>query len=220
MSPEEAQLLWDELVATGRRTDDLLLKIIESEAWLPLGYLTLAAAWSDLMGDYTLIGRDAQVAVAMQMIKDDDIIKIRGLGSARMSRLRGAIRSGADISDLGTHREWLYFYAPDSSAASAEEKDHFYKHTTGLCWPAADRKRLQEQKSQWEEDSRSDTYLRRAHRTSFPSAASSVHVDVGVDQYERYRRIAEARGSSVHREVARAVSMHFDRLERELSVSV
>lgn len=66
----QAEALFDDLRAGFLNIEVLLRKIIETQAWIPLGYDTFTQAWHDKMRGVRLAQRSTAAVVAFAMLQD------------------------------------------------------------------------------------------------------------------------------------------------------
>ena len=99
MTKREAEALWDELRDLFVNMERTIVRIIEAEAWLPIGYPTFAAAWADRMADVRLPSQECKGAVVYECIKaglsDDEIdATFRNVGGDTLRNVRANLADG------------------------------------------------------------------------------------------------------------------------------
>lgn len=90
-SQDEALKLWDELRDHFINMEKTIIRIIETEAWKPLGYATFAEAWSDRMSGVRLAG-EVRAHVVYFMLSEggetENISGVTGIGTGSVEDLK------------------------------------------------------------------------------------------------------------------------------------
>ena len=102
-----AEKLWSELRDALLNVEELINRIVETEAWKPLGYNTFIDAWADRMGDVTLTGTQ-QATVVYAMLNDGAKTSeiagaVQGVGGAKARKYAQAHESGMDTETAAAH---------------------------------------------------------------------------------------------------------------------
>lgn len=102
-----AEKLWSELRNALLNTEELINRIVETEAWKPLGYNTFIDAWADRMADVTLTGTQ-QVTVVYAMLEDgaktaEIADAIKNVGPAKARAYEQAHSAGMSAKDARFH---------------------------------------------------------------------------------------------------------------------
>lgn len=82
--------LWDELRDGFSNIEKTIIRIIEVEAWKPLGYATFAEAWSDRMSGVRLAGEVRAHVVYFMLSEGEDVDAIStttGIGAGSVADL-------------------------------------------------------------------------------------------------------------------------------------
>lgn len=102
-----AEKLWSELRDALLNVEELINRIVETEAWKPLGYNTFIDAWADRMGDVTLTGTQ-QATVVYAMLNDgaktaEIADAIKGVGPTVAHKYLQAHSAGMDTKAAAIH---------------------------------------------------------------------------------------------------------------------
>ena len=102
-----AEKLWADLRDALLNTEELINRIVETEAWKPLGYNTFIDAWADRMADLTLTGTQ-QATVVYAMLNDgaktaEIADAIKGVGPNTARKYEQAHSAGMDTEAAATH---------------------------------------------------------------------------------------------------------------------
>lgn len=95
-----AEKLWSDLRNALLNTEELINRIVETEAWKPLGYNTFIDAWADRMRDVRLTATQ-QVTVVYAMLEDgaktaEIAGAINGVGPTKARKYAQAHDAGMD----------------------------------------------------------------------------------------------------------------------------
>lgn len=90
MTKQTASDLWDELRDGFNNIEKTIIRIIEVEAWKPLGYSTFAEAWNDRMSGIRLAGEVRAHVVYFMLSEGEDVEAIStttGIGTGSVKDL-------------------------------------------------------------------------------------------------------------------------------------
>lgn len=91
LSKDTASSLWDELRDGFNSIEKTIIRIIEVEAWKPLGYATFAEAWNDRMSGVRLAGEVRAHVVYFMLSEGEDVDAIStttGIGTGSVADLK------------------------------------------------------------------------------------------------------------------------------------
>ena len=102
-----AEKLWSDLRNALINTEELINRIVETEAWKPLGYNTFIDAWADRMRDVKLTATQ-QATVVYAMLEDgaktaEIAGAIDGVGPVKARKYKQAHDAGVDPKDARFH---------------------------------------------------------------------------------------------------------------------
>lgn len=91
LTKDTASSLWDELRDGFNNIEKTIIRIIEVEAWKPLGYATFAEAWNDRMSGVRLAG-EVRAHVVYYMLSEgadvDAVSATTGIGAGSVRDLK------------------------------------------------------------------------------------------------------------------------------------
>lgn len=91
LTKDTASSLWDELRDGFNNIEKTIIRIIEVEAWKPLGYATFAEAWNDRMSGVRLAG-EVRAHVVYYMLSEgadvDAVSATTGIGAGSVADLK------------------------------------------------------------------------------------------------------------------------------------
>ena len=92
MTRQEAEALWSELREALVNAEAKLIEIIETRAWLPLGYATFVDAWNARMHGFRFMGDVVKAHVVYTMIDegrtDAQIVRATDIGESVVANIR------------------------------------------------------------------------------------------------------------------------------------
>lgn len=221
----EAKNLFTELKGVARRGEELIVEIIETRAWEPLGYPSLATAWSSEIGDDVVIfSKRVRLAIIREFARTDDLDnlpKIYGISEWVKKRMIEQYNFGVPFQRIGEANWWgeqlEEIYALDEAPADWDAEQWAYQkarfseeHLDDIKWLSKDRQRAHNERV---------VVRRRATTAHLPSKPSTLHIRVGEAEYERVTRVMNAAGKFPS-DLVPVITGYIDRLEASLKVSV
>lgn len=240
ITASEARVLFDELLALAKRGDEILVKILETKAWIPLGYSTFFEAWPDLMGKYYTGSAYMRGALALHFATEIDPTQVKRVDMPvnlyTMRHLWWTLEAGVEVEQIRSQmfrQGWqnpeevldgklhrLLNHEPEldprgkiaHERSMERQRQEFFEKDPRGTWINP------ENKARFDQEKRK--YRRRGGDVSYPDRPYRVTVEFTTEEVERFQRIADAKGTSVTVEAKKAIERRFAQLEETLAVSV
>lgn len=110
LTPERADALWDELRDAFANLENAIRLIVDTKAWLPLGYETFASAWSERMKGVAL-ANSVKPYVIYAMLDEglalEDVAEVTGFGIDQVGRAAEDYRIGVPVEGATVVRQHI-----------------------------------------------------------------------------------------------------------------
>lgn len=224
ITKDEAQTLFTELKGVARRGEELIVEIVQTRAWEPLGYESLSKAWeSEIGNDVVIFSKKVRLAIIREFARTDDLEnlpEIYGISEWVKKRMIDQYNYGVPFRRIGEVNWWgeelEEIYAGDVAPEGwdpeqwAYQKARFERGETTEKWLSKDSERKHRERVK---------VHRKATMADLPSKPSTLHIHVGEAEYERITRVMSAAGKFPS-DLAPVITAYIDRLEAGLRVSV
>lgn len=212
ITKDKAQALFSELREVLTRLNDIVTEILDTEAWLVLGYESFSAAYEAELAHLPIRNLALRDRLIIELAKDETVDTTPDKPHL--------------IKEGGTHPGWGYH---GWGSIGKINKGHIEQARMELAAGVPEEEfSVSKRGGQPPSSERFSGILpdaakpihRRSTYASAPSRPTTFHVEFTADEYDRFKRIAEATGRD-HKSVARqAIVSAFDRLESGLTLSI
>lgn len=204
ITKSHARALFSDLRDTLTRLNEIVEEIIETRAWLALGYKSFGEAYAAEMVHLPIKGQGLRNSMAILMAADEafdpsvlpsecadnfpaaTVISERMVKQARKELQAGIPADEIKVLTIGRSEKSEFVY-----------RDHLARFERG-----------------------EKPVFRRATRAALPTEQTMVRVQFTPPEIQRFKRIAEAKGTDIATEARKAIERRFDALEADLRVGV